>query len=370
MTDDEREHGPALDETETIRLPRSELARLLNDNARLNAQIAEVQAANSALVEERRILKHRLDVLVEENRAAGEFENRVYVVLRERATALGVFRGTSPADAMIGEASDALERETVRANDVDRSAMVREFFERVAPHQERLVSPGVPSPETVRFRVRLVVEEFVELLDAVFDDRARLDLIRYSLRWYDEAPIRSDLSSAGRLAEAVDALVDLAYVAEGFLVSCGVDGNAVFRLVHDANLKKAGAPVVNMKRMKPAGWTPPDVAGELERQRLAAVRKGAEDEGSTWGPTETRPNVEPPRDGPPGVSDEDIAREAARYANERVRHIVGSAEPTPAQTRLAARLLRGEQTSDVGGWVDTVSAFVAGANLFRGAAKT
>lgn len=46
----------------------------------------------------------------------------------------------------------------------------------------------------------------------------------------------------------------------------GVDMGPIEDEVHRANLAKAGGPVVNGKIMKPPGWTPPDIAGELKKQ--------------------------------------------------------------------------------------------------------
>ena len=68
--------------------------------------------------------------------------------------------------------------------------------------------------------------------------------------------------------EMVDALCDLLYVVFGAAVSMGVDLDPFFDAVHKANMLKSTGPVrEDGKRLKPPGWTPPDIAGLLEALR-------------------------------------------------------------------------------------------------------
>lgn len=92
--------------------------------------------------------------------------------------------------------------------------------------------------EFLRFRVRFVAEESIELRDA---------------EW--------EMSPEG----VVDALIDLCVVAIGTLEAFGVDGHEAWRRVHAANMAKV--PGVNEARpnpfglpdlVKPAGWVAPD----------------------------------------------------------------------------------------------------------------
>lgn len=71
------------------------------------------------------------------------------------------------------------------------------------------------------------------------------------------------------LTDEADALIDLVYVAIGRLWALGVDPAPVWRMVHEANMAKAGAPRrADGKVLKPAeGWQHPDIAAEIERQR-------------------------------------------------------------------------------------------------------
>jgi predicted HAD superfamily Cof-like phosphohydrolase len=71
---------------------------------------------------------------------------------------------------------------------------------------------------------------------------------------------------------AIDGLCDVLYVVYGTAVSFGIDLEPFFELVHEANMKKVGGPIrADGKRLKPAGWKQPDLATELERQRVLAL---------------------------------------------------------------------------------------------------
>jgi predicted HAD superfamily Cof-like phosphohydrolase len=147
----------------------------------------------------------------------------------------------------------------------NRTVCVRDFFVQVAPNQEKHDKPTVPAEDTIRLRVRIDAEEFVEKLNAVFDDPAAIAQLRHQLKWFDvHSKIRSDLHA--RLPELADALADQAYTNEGFAIAFGINLDPVFGLVHRANLTKKGGPIVAGKTMKPEGWKAPDVAGELVKQ--------------------------------------------------------------------------------------------------------
>lgn len=122
--------------------------------------------------------------------------------------------------------------------------------------------PQVPSEERVRLRLRLVAEEFCELLSAAGCPVASLridNLLRESI---------DQLEGAGdfNLVEFADALGDLDYVIEGTRAEMGIDGGPIADAIHASNMAKVGGPVVNGKITKPQGWTPPDIAGLLKKQ--------------------------------------------------------------------------------------------------------
>lgn len=126
------------------------------------------------------------------------------------------------------------ERETP-----DFQADVRAFHERLVPEQVADV-PAMPSQRVRELRLALVEEEMYELADA--------------LDWQD-------------LPGIADAIADLLYVTFGTAVACGIDIGPIWREVHKTNMAKVGGPTRgDGKVLKPEGWEPPDVRGELERQ--------------------------------------------------------------------------------------------------------
>jgi predicted HAD superfamily Cof-like phosphohydrolase len=127
--------------------------------------------------------------------------------------------------------------------------------------------PHIPSDERVRVRLRLIAEEFCELLESALG-RPKLGTDAWQLwnnlhafsEYINNAPVMVDLPSFS------DALAGLAYVVEGTNIEFGIDGLAVLRLVHDANMLKQPA---ESKPTTPAGWCAPDIEGELKRQGWA-----------------------------------------------------------------------------------------------------
>jgi predicted HAD superfamily Cof-like phosphohydrolase len=88
-------------------------------------------------------------------------------------------------------------------------------------------------------RIRLITEELAELAEAHVD---------------------------GDLAAFTDALCDLVWVVLGTAVEAGVPFNEAWAEVRRANMAKVGGKLdASGKLQKPAGWTPPDIAGVLER---------------------------------------------------------------------------------------------------------
>lgn len=109
----------------------------------------------------------------------------------------------------------------------------------------------MPDATTLRLRRGLIQEEAEEVL-------AELDRLLDS---------RSD-DALRDLAPLVHELADLLYVTYGAMLSCGVDPDAVFAEVHQANMRKAAGPVrEDGKQLRQArGWQPADVLGVLREQ--------------------------------------------------------------------------------------------------------
>ncbi len=130
-------------------------------------------------------------------------------------------------------------------------------------------TPTVPSETEVRFRFKLISEEFLELTLAMFDIdedmKARLEgvfsFIANSMEGTGSpcAPVRVDM------VELADAMEDLDYVVEGTRAVFGVHGAPLAAEVQRSNMAKdPNGP--DGKPVKPADWTPPQIERELRHQ--------------------------------------------------------------------------------------------------------
>jgi predicted HAD superfamily Cof-like phosphohydrolase len=105
--------------------------------------------------------------------------------------------------------------------------------------------PRIPETKEFQFRLQLIMEETVELLDA---------------------------HRKKNLGDYADAIGDLLYVTYGLASLSGIDIDGVFDVIHEANMKKVRARGTNNKRgsktdvIKPPGWMPPDIAEFIRKQ--------------------------------------------------------------------------------------------------------
>ncbi len=139
---------------------------------------------------------------------------------------------------------------------------VREFHEVYG--QPIVETPSVPSPDRVRLRLKLIAEEFFELLAACEIWPGCRGV--YASDEVTKA-IDNDLGTVD-LVEVADALADLAYVIEGANLEFGIDSAAVLAEVHSSNLSKLGPdgkPVYNDsgKVVKGPKYKAPDIAKVL-----------------------------------------------------------------------------------------------------------
>ena len=78
-----------------------------------------------------------------------------------------------------------------------------------------------------------------------------------------DAVSRAALEMSRALGEEIGAEA----VVEGCRVEMGINGAPIAAEVHRANMAKVGGPISPQgKRLKPPGWTPPDIEGELRKQ--------------------------------------------------------------------------------------------------------
>jgi predicted HAD superfamily Cof-like phosphohydrolase len=138
-------------------------------------------------------------------------------------------------------------------------ARVMEFHE--AMGVPILHRPQVPDDDRVRLRLNLIAEEFFETLAAALGEshvHYAKTLVMAAIKY---VPINVNLP------EFIDGLCDLDYVNEGTRLEFGVNGIPVLDEVHAANMRKIDGPIrEDGKRMKPPGWTPPDIERVLVEQ--------------------------------------------------------------------------------------------------------
>ncbi len=126
---------------------------------------------------------------------------------------------------------------------------IREFHATMKPALP--TTPIMPSLQILQMRKALIDEE-VEEVPAVFQ----------------QIIIAREQGEEPDLTDLIHELTDLLYVTYGAIQSCGVDPDAVFAEVHDANMRKVGGPRrADGKILKPADWQPADVRGVLEKLR-------------------------------------------------------------------------------------------------------
>lgn len=138
--------------------------------------------------------------------------------------------------------------------------------------------PTIPPASVIARRLKMLVEEVSELVEAV----GFRDIYDYLNCAYDDSvedTIQESIDSTARypfdFPEMIDAFHDIAVIAHGgALETAGSEGaKATAAEVTRSNLDKvngkhgptvwAGEPM-NSKVKKPAGWTGPDIAGALK----------------------------------------------------------------------------------------------------------
>lgn len=135
-------------------------------------------------------------------------------------------------------------------------------------------TPTVPATEAVRFQLKLIAEEFFELL-AACEIWPRIELgesgHEVSAAELVENAIDADFAGHVDLSAFVDAIADLSYVNEGAAALVGVNMDPIYDEVQRANMAKEpvlveGKLAPYSKPTKPSDWKPPDVEGELRKQ--------------------------------------------------------------------------------------------------------
>lgn len=144
----------------------------------------------------------------------------------------------------------------------DPDALVRQFHDHFAVPVA--TDRASVDRDRVHLRMRLVAEEFAELVSAVYGAAAARQVTAAV-----ERAVAEDDGTRDTVA-AADALADLVYVLYGMAQECAIPLPAVLAEVHAANLSKLGSDGraelrEDGKVLKAPGYRPPDIARVIAR---------------------------------------------------------------------------------------------------------
>jgi predicted HAD superfamily Cof-like phosphohydrolase len=153
------------------------------------------------------------------------------------------------------------------------SVAVKEFTEGSTgkPCPER---PVPMSRDNAKFIVRMIISELDELACTVCpDEKDRDEFMQECLDTRDKCKNFNYDTDVDLIAAQFDALVDAWYYSLNVSAQHGVNLSSIFDVVHRANMAKRDPATgqfirreTDGKVIKPAGWQPPDVEGEIIRQ--------------------------------------------------------------------------------------------------------
>jgi len=138
------------------------------------------------------------------------------------------------------------------------------------------VQPTIPAVDIIKLRLRLIIEEFEELFDAVtitgYNEHHVLDVAKASFLTLNNCikalePEDFDVD----MIESADAFTDLDYVVQGGGIAFGINLDECFEEVHSSNMSKLdkdGKPIRNAegKVQKSELYRAPDLKLVLMKQ--------------------------------------------------------------------------------------------------------
>lgn len=144
------------------------------------------------------------------------------------------------------------------------------------PRREKLQPEEEIDKERWMLRLRMISEEFLELLEATMpkvhsDNKMELEEVEGSIGNMTE---KWDKAYHIDYVETADALCDIMVLCVGMAVEFGIPMDRVWEEVHASNMAKVGPDgKLNVradgKVLKPVGWKPPNVADALHRETKA-----------------------------------------------------------------------------------------------------
>lgn len=156
---------------------------------------------------------------------------------------------------------------------MSNSQDVKEFTEESTGKE----CPRIPiclDKDNVFFIIKMVISELDELACTVTENKTeKNNLMSEAFSSRDECNDFDHDSSVKKISAQADAMVDAWYYMLNVSAKHGMNLSELFKVVHKANMDKKD-PVTGRfirresdgKIVKPQGWSPPDVQGEIKRQ--------------------------------------------------------------------------------------------------------
>lgn len=159
---------------------------------------------------------------------------------------------------------------------IDDALAVKSFYEETR-ETKCPATPKELTKDSVKFITRMVLSELSELACTVSESTEEaVILLEDCLNEIDGPKMQSPdqyHTRTNRIAAQADAFVDIYYYMLDTAAKHGINLTPIFQIVHEANMAKRDPDTQKFikresdgKVMKPKGWIPPDVEGEIERQ--------------------------------------------------------------------------------------------------------
>jgi predicted HAD superfamily Cof-like phosphohydrolase len=165
------------------------------------------------------------------------------------------------------------QQRTTHPSSATHTSLVKEFTEQ-SLGLKLPTKPSKMTKEEVRFIVRMVISEMMELCTTVTPDVDSAFEFFKECYWNMDRPKPFDpenKSDTEIMAEQYDSFVDAWYYMLNTAVKKGANLDRIFQVVHSANMAKKFPDGTFHRRedgkvIKPEGWTEPDVVGEIQKQ--------------------------------------------------------------------------------------------------------
>jgi predicted HAD superfamily Cof-like phosphohydrolase len=162
---------------------------------------------------------------------------------------------------------------TILSDQTTHTSLVKEFTEQ-SLGVKLPIKPSKMTKEEVRFIVRMVISEMMELCTTVSPTvKDALDLFDDCIKTTDKPkPFHPETKTDTEImAEQYDSFVDAWYYMLNTAVKKGANLDRIFQVVHGANMAKKFPDGTFHRRedgkvIKPEGWKEPDVVGEIQKQ--------------------------------------------------------------------------------------------------------